>query len=190
VSEPQPARLPLLPADGGDDPLVEAVFEKFTREGRMPIALYRALAHSPQMLRAYSQLATGLRYDAQTPRLLRELVILRIAQLTGSRYEWSHHASIAGKLGIDERKVASLANWSESELFDRTERAALRCAEEMHALALSDEAFEQLRAALHDDSAVVEIVLLAAFYEAVARMIQALGIDVEPEYAGYLDGLT
>jgi hypothetical protein len=33
----------------------------------------------------------------------------------------------------------------------------------------------------------VEIVLLASFYQAVARTIQALGLEIEPEYAHYLE---
>ena len=34
--------------------------------------------------------------------------------------------------------------------------------------------------------ATIELVLLAAFYEAVARLIQALGLEVEPAYQAYL----
>jgi len=62
------------------DEITAAVFETFRQEGRDPIALYRVLAHSPPMLRAYAGLARGLRYDAATPRALRELMILRTAQ--------------------------------------------------------------------------------------------------------------
>ena len=35
-------------------------------------------------------------------------------------------------------------------------------------------------------AATVELVLLASFYEAVARIIQALGLEVEPAYQPYL----
>ena len=35
-------------------------------------------------------------------------------------------------------------------------------------------------------AATVELVLLAAFYQAVARMIQAFGLEVEPAYQPYL----
>ena len=35
-------------------------------------------------------------------------------------------------------------------------------------------------------AATVELVLLASFYEAVARMIQAFGLEVEPSYQRYL----
>jgi AhpD family alkylhydroperoxidase len=178
------ARLPLLGLEPADE-ITAAVFETFRQEGRDPIALYRVLAHSPPMLRAYAGLARGLRYDAATPRALRELMILRTAQLTGSDYEWAHHRAMAAANGVPEEQVRALAAWRSSTLFDRCERAALRCVEEIHDVALSDEAFAELEREV-GVPATIELVLLAAFYEAVARIIQALGLEVEPAYHAYL----
>ena len=141
------------------------------------------------MLAAYAGLARGLRYEAETPRALRELMILRVAQLTGSEYEWAHHRSMAAANGVPEDKVRALANWRTSELYDARERAALRCVEEIHGVELSDEAFAELESEL-GAAATVELVLLTAFYEAVARMIQAFGLEVEPAYQAYVGELT
>jgi alkylhydroperoxidase family enzyme len=178
------ARLPLLGLEPADE-ITAAVFETFRQEGRDPIALYRVLAHSPPMLRAYAGLARGLRYDAVTPRALRELMILRTAQLTGSDYEWAHHRAMASANGVPEEKVQALSAWRSSTLFDRGERVALRCVEEIHDVALSDEAFAELEREV-GGPATIELVLLAAFYESVARIIQALGLEVEPAYQAYL----
>jgi alkylhydroperoxidase family enzyme len=178
------ARLPLLPIEPADE-VTAAVFDTFRQEGREPIALYRALAHSPLMLRAYAGLARGLRYEAQTPRALRELMILRTAQLTGSEYEWAHHRAMAAANDVPEEKVRMLSAWRSSALYDERERAALRCVEEIHDVALSDEAFAELERVM-DAPSTVELILLVAFYEAVARMIQALGLEVEPAYQHFL----
>jgi len=177
-------RLTALPKEAADEVTAE-VFETFAREGRDPIVLYRVLANSPLMLRAYAGLARGLRYEAQTPRALRELMILRTAQLTDSRYEWAHHRKMAHDAGVADAKVAALAQWRESLLFDETERAAIGAVEGIHAIALDDEAFASLERAVGAD-ATIELVLLASFYECVARMIQALGLEIEPEYEPWL----
>jgi len=179
-------RLPLLPMEASD-PVTAEVFETFTREGREPIALYRVLAHSPLLLRAYGGLARGLRYEAQTPRTLRELMILRTAQLTSSQYEWAHHRAMAEAAGVPAEQVAALAQWRTSDLFDESERAALGAVEGIHDIALSDEAFAELERTA-GAGATVELVLLSAFYQAVARVIQAFGLEVEPEYEPYLGG--
>jgi alkylhydroperoxidase family enzyme len=177
-------RVPLVPVEP-EDPVVANVFAVFAREGREPVTLYRALACSPRMLRAYSGLAQGLRYEATTPRALRELVILRTAQLVRSRYEWAHHVPMALAAGVSERQLDELERWQESDAFDERERAALQLAEESHALAVDDETLAELRRVL-DDAETIEIVLLAAFYEAVARLIQSLGLAVEDDHRQYL----
>lgn len=180
------ARLPLLGLEPADE-ITAAVFETFRQEGRDPIALYRVLAHSPPMLRAYAGLARGLRYEAATPRALRELMILRTAQLTASDYEWAHHRAMAAANGVPEEKVHALVAWRSSACFDAAERAALRCVEEIHEVALSDQGFAELEREFGAPGSV-ELVLLAAFYEAVARIIQALGLEIEPAYEAYLGG--
>jgi 4-carboxymuconolactone decarboxylase len=179
-------RLPLLTL-AGEDPLIAAVLETCAREGRDPNALERVLAHSPLMLRAHAGLARGLRYDAQTPRALRELVILRVAQLTANEYAWAHHRAMAQEHGVVPAQVTALATWRSSDLFDARERAALRCVDEIHDVAVSDEAFAELEA-LVGSTATVELVLHCAFYEGVARIVQAFALEVEPVYQHFRGG--
>jgi alkylhydroperoxidase family enzyme len=174
------SRVPLVATDCEDE-IVAAVFARFHAEGREPIALYRALAHAPALLRAYSGLATALRYEARTPRSLRELGILRTAQLVGSEYEWSHHVPMAQAAGVSQAQLAALERWRDSDEFGDRERALLRCAEELHACALSDEAFAELERSF-ERAQVVELLLVLSFYQAVARLIDGLGLEVEPEY--------
>jgi alkylhydroperoxidase family enzyme len=178
-------RVPLVPDNELDD-VSATVLEHFRVEGREPIALYRALANVPELLRSYSVFARSLRSDATTDRGLRELVILRSAQLTESSYEWSHHVPMATAASVRVEQIDALAEWAESALFDERERIALRCAEEVHALRVTDETFAELERLLGRTGAI-EIVLTASFYQAVARMVQGLGVEVEPRYAPNLE---
>jgi alkylhydroperoxidase family enzyme len=168
--------------------LAEA-FRAFREEGREPIWLYRTLAHAPRMLRAFSATGRGLRRDAVTPRSLRELVIMRTAQLTASEYEWSHHRRMAIAAGLDDARLAALDDWRRSDLFSPVERAALRCTDEVHRAAVTDETFAELHSHLAP-AEIVEVVLTAAFYQAVARILQGLGVEVEPAYESDLPGWT
>ena len=171
------SRLPHVQGDA-PDPITAEVFATSIREGREPIALYRVLANNPVMLRSYAQLAKTVRYDAETPRALRELVILRIAQLCASEYEWQHHRRMAADAGVTEEQVAALGDAASSPLFSEAERLAIRLAEEQHDLRVSHETITALRGEV-GDAATVELSLLAGLYEAVARMLQAFAIEVE-----------
>lgn len=170
------------PGANPDNETVAAAFRVFREEGREPIALYRYLAAAPEMLRGFSELSRSLRYAGKTSRALRELVILRVAQLTRASYEWFHHVPMAAKAGIAAEKIDQLERWREAtELYSAGERAALAAAEEIVAAGLSDAGFAALRESF-DDGEVVELVLLVTHYLAVSRIIGSLGIEVEPEY--------
>ena len=88
--------------------------------------------------------------------------------------------------GVSQEQIESLTRWEQSGLFDEAERLSVRCAEEVHDLGVTDETFAALEDALGRVEAI-EIVLTASFYQAVARIVQGLGVEVEPEYAAYLD---
>jgi 4-carboxymuconolactone decarboxylase len=178
------ARVPLVDlGDAGSD-MLRAGFRRFTNEDREPIALYRALGNAPGLLVAYGELVDALLDRGSTPRSLRELAILRVAHVTGSDYEWTHHRWAAEKCGLADAKVRDLIEWEHSSAFDLAERALLECVDEMAGEGLTDEAFRAL-AGHFDTVELVELIGLVAMYLGIARMIDGLGVAVEPEYETY-----
>ena len=149
-----------------------------------PPALYRALGNHPQLLAAWAEFSKVLRHDSRTPRALRELVILRGAQLMRSEYEWAAHLPMARKAGVREAQIAALAAWRSSSEFDAREKAALALAEAVTAGSVSDEVYAG--AAAHFDHAeYVELSMVAAFYAMVGRMIDAMRVQLDPEKRNY-----
>jgi 4-carboxymuconolactone decarboxylase len=166
---PEP-RVPLvdLPAD---------VVDRLAQMSEPPINLYRTLGNHPALLRAWIDFAWTLR-EGITPRTLRELMILRGAQLMNAEYEWHHHRRMATVSGVPAEKLEQLADWRASDLFDERERAALAYAEEINAGKVSDEAAAAL-ARHFAPPEVVELTLTAAFYAMVPRVLDALRVPVE-----------
>jgi len=77
------ARVPLVKDDETD------AFEVFEDLGRTPSDIFRALANVPSLMLAHTALPQALRKAEHCPPNLRELGVLRVAQLVGSAYEWS-----------------------------------------------------------------------------------------------------
>jgi 4-carboxymuconolactone decarboxylase len=149
-----------------------------------PPNLYKALGNHPELVAAWAEFSKTLRHDTRTPRALRELVILRGAQVMRSEYEWAQHLAMAGKAGVSEAKIKNLASWRTSSEFSEQEKAALALAEAVTEGRVSDEVYA--RAKKHfDDHDYVELALVAAFYAMVGRMIDALGVELEPEMKNY-----
>jgi AhpD family alkylhydroperoxidase len=149
-----------------------------------PPNLYRGLGNHPKLVAAWTEFSKTLRYDTRTPRPLRELVILRGAQVTKSEYEWAQHLKMARKAGVREEQIAALADWRASTLFSSQEKAALALAEAVTLGRVSDEVYAE--ATKHFDHAdYVELSMVAAFYAMVARMLDAMGIQLEPDARDY-----
>ena len=145
-----------------------------------PVNLYRALGNHPKLAAAWTEFANSIRHDSRTPRKLRELMILRTAQIARSHYEWAQHLKMARKAGVSENQINELEVWRESKHFDDRERAALALTEGVMAGDVSDEIYR--RAAEHFDHAeYVELCLTAAFYAMVSRMLDAMRVELDPD---------
>jgi len=178
------ARVPLV-QDDDETARVTGVFGTFKDEGRAPSDIYRALANVPGLMTAHRALPEALRGREHCPPRLRELAVLRLAQLVGSAYEWSHHRPMALDAGVTTEQAAALAAWRDSAAFGPAERLVLTATEAVHAMAVTDELFSALEAGLGQAGAM-ELIVVVSQYEAVARIIQALGVQVEADHQRHL----
>lgn len=170
------SRLPLVPEDA-QDPDLKPVFDLFREQGRSVPELYRTLGNSPRLLRAWTEFAWPLRHEAQTSRGLRELMIMRVAQLTESTTEWAAHWKMAVEHGNPPEKLEQLTDWQRSDAFDDVEQAVLAFVDEVtEALDVSAETFATLEQHFTAGE-IVELTLSTAFYSCVARVLRPLQIE-------------
>jgi len=153
----------------------DEVARKIQHLGGRPLNLYRIIANTPAMLSAWVDFAYRIRLECKTPHPLRELMILRTAQLTDSFYEWHQHRLMAEEAKVPERQVAELAMWRHSEAFGAPERAALAFMEAIVAGAVDDSTNAEL-ARHFDAEACIELAMTASFYCMVPRILSAIGV--------------
>ena len=153
-----------------------------------PIALFKALVHSPEGLRAFSALGGFIRHKSRLDPRLRELAILQVGWLARAPYEWSHHIKLGREFGVSDDDIRALIDETEGRTttLDEPARLVLRAAREMTS---DGEASEATFAALSrhlDAERLVDLVLTISFYNAVVRVLATLRIDVEADYLPYL----
>jgi uncharacterized peroxidase-related enzyme len=171
-------RLPLVGDDTPDADL-HATFA-FVREnvGRVP-NLYRTLGHAPNLLSRWIEFAWALRNEPTTDRGLRELAILRTAQLNGTDYEYVAHVPMARASGISDAQIDALEKWRDSDAFSEPQRAVLEMADQLASTTnLTDDAWSAL-ATHFDERAIIELVLTTSFYACVSRVLGALEVPME-----------
>lgn len=177
------SRLPFVSEDI-EDPRVRDVFERLRRrwQGAPVLHLYRLIAWAPGLLGPWMDFAHALRFKTACPGRLRELMIVRSGQLAGSEYEWKHHWAAALAEGVLEAKLQALDGWRSSALFDEDEVAVLSLAEDTACgLGASDETMTALQSKFPNEQ-VAELVMIAGFYAGVARIVNSLGVTLEPGF--------
>jgi len=118
--------------------------------------IFRAMAHSPAALKTYigfGETLSGGRFDAKA----REAIALTVAGANGCEYCASAHAAISRNLKVDDTEInRRLEAGSNDPKLD----AALVFARKIVDTGgfVSDEDLATVRAAGHDDEAIVEIV--------------------------------
>jgi len=157
-------------------PVTGAPRERLDEHGGQSSPLYEALSNQPLLAAAWIDFAWALRNESSLSRGLRELVILRTAQMHGVSYQWADHVPMALAAGVTKAQIDALADWHESSLFDPHTQAALRFTEEMVRGEASNEALDSL-ARLYSPSERIELILTAGFYCMTPRVLIALRLD-------------
>jgi 4-carboxymuconolactone decarboxylase len=169
------SRIPLTSIEHQPEPIRE-----FTaRRGNLNV--FRLLANAPDVFAGWTQMVDEL-FDSPTFSLrTREVVILRVAHLQGSRYELSQHTGIARSAGLTEQQInAILGNGDLDEAdFSRTERIVLDIVTELCTThRLTDDSFAAGHAALGDE-ALTELLMLVSCYYGLALVLNAADVDVD-----------
>jgi 4-carboxymuconolactone decarboxylase len=91
---------------------------------------------------------------------------------------------MARKAGVSEDKIAALALWRGSKLFDARERAAIALTEAVMAGDVGDAVHAEAKRHF-DDAEYVELCLTAGFYALVSRMLDAMRVELDPDVRDY-----
>jgi alkylhydroperoxidase family enzyme len=146
-----------------------------------PANLLLTLGRHRPLFRAWLRFSSRLMPRGLLRRRETELVILRIAHLRGSQYEYEQHVRLAPRIGLSEADLARVAVGPRADGWSPRERALLAAADELHRDGdLSDAAWSALREHL-DERECIELCLLAGHYEMLATVIAAL--RVQPDVA-------
>jgi 4-carboxymuconolactone decarboxylase len=173
---------PAVPLLDVPDNMVERLEELGASARARHANLYRALANQPEVLAGWVELSQRLRHRTVTSRRLRELMIVRGAQISGCTYELKNHEELALANGVTAKELEEVARWRDVPGFSPAERAGLALAEGMLAGKLPDDVIVTLRQQF-DAAEFVELVVTAAFYVMVPQVVSALRVPVEDRHA-------
>lgn len=144
----------------------------------------RIMAYKPEVLRAFAQLANAI-YDPANSRLpvsLKTMISAASSLAAGCMYCAAHTSSTAGRVGVDEQKIAAIWAFETSDLFSDSERAALRFAQSASSVPnlVTDADFEDLRQ-YYGEEEIVEIVSVISLFGFLNRWNDTLATELEED---------
>lgn len=143
-----------------------------------PLKLFQMMAQAetafPPLMEFAAVLLTGLKLDVR----LRELGILRAAQLTGAEYVWQQHVVISRGLGVAPEQVQALKRGEIREpTFSQVEILVVNFTTEVvRQVGASEATVEALKAHLSAQE-IVELLLTIGYYVMLAQLILSTAIE-------------
>jgi uncharacterized peroxidase-related enzyme len=147
--------------------------------GFVPNSFY-AMAHWPELLQSFTQMAGTVLGQSEVDRGLKQLVAFVASNAAGCRYCQAHTSHNAVRAGIAKQKLQAAFEFEASDLFNDAERAALRVA--LHAgmvpNAVEPTHFEALKTH-YNDKQIVEIVAVISLFGFLNRWNDTMATQLE-----------
>jgi 4-carboxymuconolactone decarboxylase len=169
------SRIPLTSIEQQPEP----VRQWMARRGNLNV--FRLLANAPHVFPGWTQMVDEL-FDSPTFTLrMREVVILRVAHLQGSRYELAQHTGIARAAGLTGEQINAILDNGDLAAagFSDTECTALDVATELCGThQLRDDSFAAAQVVFGDE-ALTELLMIISCYYGLALVLNATELDVD-----------
>ena len=152
----------------------------------------RVLLHNPELAKGVIGLLTTLLFTNKTLDVrLRELIIMRIGWVTGSKYEWTQHWRIARDLKLPAEDVVGVRDWRNYAAFSAADRAVLAAVDDTLAQGkISDTVWAECAQHVGNQAQLVEMVVAIGNWTMFSQLLRSLEVPLEDGVAGWPpDGL-
>jgi 4-carboxymuconolactone decarboxylase len=144
----------------------------------------RVWLQSPAFAERAQKLGAFCRYGTRIPARLSELAIVTVGAHWRSGFEWSVHAPIAAKAGIDSEVLEAIRAGARPSFIRADERAVYRFSQELlETKRISEDAYKEVVELVGTEGAV-ELVGILGYYTLICMTINAFEIptaDGTPE---------
>jgi alkylhydroperoxidase family enzyme len=147
---------------------------------RVPNALATMLYH-PALVGPWLAYNQVLLSDPALGHRARELMVLRVAWRTRSRYEWVQHVQLAARFGVGREDIEAVAAGADAAAWTPLERDLVAAVDQLiDRFRIDDQTWARLAEQL-DERQLVEVAFVVGTYTCLAMLFNSLGLEVEPE---------
>lgn len=176
------ARIPYVEKEAAMGEIKELydTFEKQFNVREIPNVV-KALSNSPGLAKRVFPLANYFMRESPLDPRLRELAVLILMKRLNCKYGFERHVEIAQGVGLTREQIDNIGSYQTSPLFSNDDKLIIRYAEELTQKAqVDDQLFRQVQDIIGQKN-VLELTAATAFWNMMARNLNALQVELEPE---------
>lgn len=145
------------------------------------------LLNHPQLAKAYLGYSQLLLIYENIPARERELIVLRVATLTNSEYEWAQHVRISQHEGIPDEVIRRVKLGSGHPDWNEKERYLIAAVEELvRDSFISDESWSGL-SGYYNTEQLMEVMFIVGNYMQIAMMFNTMGAQLNPKLSDLME---
>jgi 4-carboxymuconolactone decarboxylase len=138
-------------------------------------------AHHPELAQAYFTLNGHVLMTTTLSERQRELIVLRVAAVRKSGYEWAQHVFVGRDVGLTDEEIGRIAYGPDAPFWSALDAAMLRAVDELIEVGgISASTWETLTAEL-DVKQVLDLICTVGTYETLARIFASLEVDIDDD---------
>ncbi|THE65504.1 carboxymuconolactone decarboxylase family protein [Salinadaptatus halalkaliphilus] len=145
--------------------------------------VYRTLGRNVDVLEGFREYGGVVWEAGGLSAHERETVILSTAYYAETAYEWHQHVRVALDEGMDPEAILAISREETDRL--PADRATLVAYVERFVEGDVDDDLHEQVAAHYDEETILGVNALAGCYLGLARLLQALDVDLEQEFVGW-----
>lgn len=150
---------------------------RVTRTG--PPRIFTTIGRNHGVFWGWLHFAAKLMPGGRLPRIDTELVILRVAAVRGSDYEFGHHTGLGKRAGLDDHDIERVRRGSGAAGWNDRQSLLLRVTESLlEQRDLGDPLWAELRA-VEDERTTIELLMLVGHYDMLATTLKTLRVQPE-----------
>lgn len=167
---------------------IKDFFAKLEANGRV-LNVQKMVANSPGSVREFTRFGNALLMKSKLSATFRELVIIRVSFLIGSRYEWAQHVPIALRAGVTKDQLEEINHWQDSSLFSKEDRVILKFTDEVVQEHHPSEDTFNRAAKFLDPESLVELTLSIGYWSMVGKFLRTFQVEIEESLLGEIGHL-
>ncbi len=139
------------------------------------------LAQHPALAQAFHTFNGYILFASTLAPRERELLVLRVAAVRGSDYEWRQHAILAGDAGLDEDEVARIAEGPDAPGWPALDAAMVRAVDELIGDGAVSDATWMVLAGELDSQQLMDLVFTVGAYEVLAMALRSFDVELDDD---------